>query len=67
MEGYIDLKPDESAENYEKKENLDEIWPKMSIIFCFWMGKIPFFWLIKKAKNVVFGWIIAVRCDPFFC
>jgi hypothetical protein len=42
MEGYTDLKSDVSAEDYEKRENLDEIWPKMSIIFCFWMGKIIF-------------------------
>jgi hypothetical protein len=31
------------------------------------MGKITFFWLIKKAKKVVYQWIIAVRCDSFFC
>jgi hypothetical protein len=43
MEGNIDLKSDVSVEDYEKREDLDEIWPKMSHIFCFWMGKIPFF------------------------
>jgi hypothetical protein len=43
MEGNIDLKSDVSVEDYEKREDLDEIWPKMSLIFCFWMGKIPFF------------------------
>jgi hypothetical protein len=42
MEGNIDMKSDVSAEDYEKREDLDEIWPKMSLIFCFWMGKIPF-------------------------
>jgi hypothetical protein len=24
------------------------------------------FWLIKKAKKVVYGWIVATRCDSFF-
>jgi hypothetical protein len=28
--------------------------------------KDSFFWLIKKAKKVVYGWIIAARCDSFF-
>jgi hypothetical protein len=67
MEGNIDLKSDISAEDYEKKEDLDEIWPKMSLIYCFWMGNISFFWLIKKAKKAVYGWIIAIRCDSFSC
>jgi hypothetical protein len=56
MEGNIDLKSDVSAEDYEKREDLDEIWPKMSLFFCFWMGKIPFSLLIKEAKKVVYGW-----------
>jgi hypothetical protein len=42
LEGKIDLKSDVSAEDYEKRKDLDEIWPKRSLIFCFWMGKIPF-------------------------
>jgi hypothetical protein len=42
MDGNIDLKCDVSAEDCEKMEDLDEIWPKMSFIFCFLMGKIPF-------------------------
>jgi hypothetical protein len=66
MEGNIDLKSDVSAEDYEKREYLDKIWPKMSMIFWFWMGKIPFFWLIQKAKKVIYGWIMAVTCDSFF-
>jgi hypothetical protein len=32
-----------SAEYYEKREDLDKILPKMSLIFCFWMGQTPFF------------------------
>jgi hypothetical protein len=43
MEGNIDLKSEVSANDYGKREDVDEIWPKMSLIFCFWMGKIPFF------------------------
>jgi hypothetical protein len=31
---FLDPKCDASAEDYEKREDLDEIWPKMSLIFC---------------------------------
>jgi hypothetical protein len=43
MEENIDLTSDVSAEDYEKREDLDESWPKMSLLFCIWMRKIPFF------------------------
>jgi hypothetical protein len=43
MDGNIDLKCDVSAEDFEKPEDLDKIWPNMSFIFCFWMGKMSFF------------------------
>jgi hypothetical protein len=30
----MDPKCDISSEDYENREDLDEIWPKMSLIFC---------------------------------
>jgi hypothetical protein len=33
MEGNTDLKSDVSAEDNEKREDMDEILPKMSLIF----------------------------------
>jgi hypothetical protein len=33
MDGNIDLKCEVSAEDYEKREDLDKIWPKMSFVF----------------------------------
>jgi hypothetical protein len=33
MDGNIDLKCDVSAEDYEEREDLDKIWPKMSFSF----------------------------------
>jgi hypothetical protein len=30
----VDPKSGVSAEDYEKREDLDEIWPKISLIFC---------------------------------
>jgi hypothetical protein len=39
MDGDIDLKCYVSAEDYEKRENLNEIWTKMSFVLCFLMGK----------------------------
>jgi hypothetical protein len=31
---------------------LDKIWPNMSFIFCFWMGKMSFFgWLMRQRRS----------------
>jgi len=34
MDGKIDLNCDVSAEDYEKRADFDEMWPKMRLIFC---------------------------------
>ena len=61
MDGNMDPKYDVSAEDYDKREDLDEIWPKISLILCFWMRQIPFFRLIKEAKKIIYGWIIDLK------
>jgi hypothetical protein len=42
----MDPKCDVAAEDFEKREDLDEIWPTNE----------PHFLLIKEANKVVYGW-----------